>query len=109
MPKIYFCLPLPLLLIGCVQVPAVPNPPPATMTTWGPYGGFTMSSGANCAGQATLTNGKTVVADSCFTSAENVVLCTDSTAPSAVSCAPTAGELNISGFGSDQVAYARVR
>lgn len=97
------------LLVGCFQVPAVPTPPPTTMSTWGPYGGFTMSSGANCAGQTALVNGKTIVSNPCFTGSDNVVLCTDITAPNAVACSPTVGQVAIAGFGFDQVAYARVR
>jgi hypothetical protein len=94
---------------GCVQIPPEPAPPPATITSYGPFGGFTMSSGANCAGHATLTNGSATIQDSCFTGAENIVLCTDTSAPVAASCSPGSGRLRISGFGNDTIAYARVK
>src|SRR5205807_10657185 len=65
---------------GCLQIPVEPAPPPTTMSSWGPFGGFTMSSGANCAGHATLTNGLATIQDPCFTEGTNVVLCTDPSA-----------------------------
>lgn len=98
-----------LCLTGCLQVPPLPVPPPTTMTSWGPMGSFTMSSGANCAGHATLDSGGTsTIQDACF-SDNAVVLCTDTTSASAVRCAPGAGALSISGMAGDTVAYARVR
>jgi hypothetical protein len=98
-----------ILTGGCFMVPPEPAPPPTTMSSWGPFGGFTMSSGANCAGHATLTNGAATIRDSCFTSSENIVLCTDTSAAVAVSCSPGSGRLTIYGLGTDTIAYARVR
>jgi len=72
-------------------------------------GGFSMSSGSNCAGQATLTGGAATVQNACFSGADNVVLCTDTTAVSAVRCTPALGTLAIAGSSSDVVAYARIR
>jgi hypothetical protein len=68
-----------------------------------------MSSGATCAGHATLNGGIASVSDPCFTSSENIVMCTDTTAANAVKCAPSNGYLGISGFAGDTIAYARVR
>ena len=98
-----------LFAAGCLQVQPQPMPPPTSISSWGPLGGFTMSSGANCAGHATLTNGLATIPDPCFTGSANVVLCTDTSAPAAVSCAPESGSLAITGAGSDAIAYARVR
>ncbi len=100
---------LAMTLCGCLMVPPEPTPPPTTITSYGPLGGFTMSSGANCAGHATLINGFVTVQDPCFSSSENVVICTDTSSPSAVSCTPGSGRLSIAGMGSDTVAYARVK
>lgn len=73
-------------------------------------GGFTMTSGSSCAGHATLdSRGAFMVADGCFASADDVVLCTDTTYASAVRCAPSVGSLSISGVAGDTIAYARVR
>jgi hypothetical protein len=72
-------------------------------------GGFTLSSGGNCAGQATLSGGAATIRDACFSGADNVVLCTDTSAVSAVRCTPAAGELDIAGSAGDVVAYARIR
>lgn len=94
---------------GCLQVQPQPAVPPTTMTSWGPLGSFSMSSGAVCAGQATLTGGIASVTDPCFTGSTNVVLCTDTTAASAVKCAPGAGSLAISGAAGDTVSYARLK
>jgi hypothetical protein len=97
---------------GCFQVqpqPPLPNLPPTTMSSWGPAGGFTMTSGSTCAGRATLNLGKASVTDPCFTSADNIVLCTDTTAPFAVQCAPENGFLIISGSGADTISYARMK
>ncbi len=98
-----------LSVSGCIQIPAEPTPPPTTISSYGPLGGFTMSSGANCAGHATLSNGSATVQDPCFSSSENVVVCTDTTSPAAVSCTPGSGRLSIAGIGDDRIAYARVK
>jgi hypothetical protein len=98
-----------LFAAGCLEVAPEPPPPPTTMSSWGPFGGFTMSSGANCAGHATLNNGFTTIHDPCFSGSANVVLCTDTSTPAAVSCTPESGSLAITGVGSDSIAYARVR
>jgi hypothetical protein len=98
-----------LLAAGCLQVQPQPMPPPTSISSWGPLGGFTMSSGANCAGHATLTNGLATIQDPCFTGSANVVLCTDTSAPVAVSCTPESGSLAVTGAGNDSIAYARVR
>jgi hypothetical protein len=93
---------------GCFQVQ--PQPLPATtMSSWGPAGGFTMSSGSTCSGHATLIAGNTTVTDPCFTGVDNVVMCTDNSTPSAVQCTPGSGYLSISGTGSDTISYSRVK
>jgi hypothetical protein len=104
-------LPLALLcLTACVQVPPLPATPPTTMSSWGPMGGFTMSSGANCAGHATLdSGGMSTIQDTCFGSGNDIVLCTDTTSAKAVRCLPGAGTLSVSGAAGDTIAYARVR
>src|SRR5437870_11744660 len=89
---------------GCLQIAPEPAPPPTSVSSWGPLGGFTMSSGANCAGHATLINGLATIQDPCFTGRENIVLCTDNTSPAAVSCTPGSGKLAIMGIGSDSIA-----
>ena len=94
---------------GCLQVQPQPPLPAATMSSWGPAGGFTMSSGSTCAGHATLAAGHTSVADPCFTSIDNVVVCTDNSAASAVQCSPSSGYLSIYGTGNDTVSYSRVK
>ena len=96
---------------GCFQVAPqpLPNLPATTMSSWGPAGGFTMTSGSTCAGHATLNLGKASVTDPCFTGADNIVLCTDTTAPFAVQCEPESGFLIISGSGADTIAYARMK
>jgi hypothetical protein len=94
---------------GCLEVAPQPAVPPTTMSSWSPLGGFSMSSGATCAGHATLNGGIASVSDPCFTSTENIVMCTDTTAANAVKCAPSNGYLAISGFADDTIAYARVR
>jgi hypothetical protein len=95
-------------LAGCFIEP-VSTPPPTTISSWSPVGGFTMSTGASCAGHATLSLSSTVIKDACFTASENIVLCTDTTSAAAVRCAPGAGTLTISGIAGDTIAYARVR
>ena len=94
---------------GCLEVAPQPAVPPTTMSSWGPLGGFSMSSGATCAGHATLSGGVASISDPCFTSSENIVMCTATPAPTAVKCAPSNGYLAISGFADDTNAYARVR
>jgi hypothetical protein len=94
---------------GCLQVQPPPTPPPTTISSWSPLGGFTMSSGANCAGRATLGDSPTVVSDGCFTSTDNIVLCTNTTSSSGVRCTPQAGSLTIAGAAGDTISYARVR
>ncbi|HVA69073.1 MAG TPA: hypothetical protein VNF45_07140 [Candidatus Binataceae bacterium] len=98
-----------LTAAGCFQLQPQPAVPPTTMTSWGPLGSFTMSSGAVCAGQTTVTEGTASVVDPCFTGNTNVVLCTDMTTASAVKCAPGAGTLVISGAKGDTISYARVK
>jgi hypothetical protein len=94
---------------GCFQLPQQPPLPPTTMSSWGPAGGFTMSSGSTCSGHATLTAGQTSVTNPCFTGLDNVVLCTDNSTASAVQCSPGSGYLAISGSGSDMISYSRVK
>ena len=99
-----------LTMAGCLQVQPQPPLPPTTMSSWGPTGGFTLSSGPSaCAGHATLIAGHTSVTDPCFTGVDNIVLCTDVTSASAVQCSPGSGFLVVSGSGSDTISYARVR
>jgi hypothetical protein len=62
-----------------------------------------------CAGRIQLEQGSATVRDACFTGDTNIVLCTDSTAASAIRCAPGVGNLQLSGTGSDLINYARVR
>ena len=95
---------------GCLQVQPQPPIPPATMSSWGPLGGFTMSSGATCAGHVTLLNdGAASVSDSCFTGDDNIVMCTDTTGANPVKCTPAYGNLSISGAAGDTISYVRVR
>lgn len=94
---------------GCLQVPPQPPLPPTTVSSWGPTGGFTLSSGATCAGHATLSAGRTSVNDPCFTGVDNVVMCTDTSTANAVQCSPNSGYLAIAGAGGDTISYARVR
>ena len=97
-----------LLAAGCFTYSA-PAPPPMTMTAWSPGGSFTLSSGGNCAGQASLVGGFATVSDPCFTSSYNVVVCSDNTLPNPVKCTPTSGSLSLSGTGNDSVSYARLK
>jgi hypothetical protein len=94
---------------GCLQVAPQPAVPPTTMTSWSPMGGFSMSSGAACAGHALLTNGSATVNDSCFTGADNIVMCTDTTAPNPMRCSPAEGSLSVAGAPGDTISYARVK
>jgi hypothetical protein len=98
-----------LTAAGCLQLQPQPPVPPTTMSSWGPLGGFTMSSGAACAGHATLNDGHSSVDDPCFTGSDNIVMCTDTTAANAVECAPGNGNLTISGAPGDTISYARIR
>ena len=63
----------------------------------------------SCAGKAQLQQGSAVVSDNCFTGDTNIVVCTDTTAPNPVMCAPHKGELAIAGGANDVVSYARVQ
>lgn len=94
---------------GCLEVAPQPAPPPTSFSSWSPLGGFTMSSGANCAGRAALEHSSTVVSDNCFTGIDNIVMCTDTTTAAAVGCTPAAGSLTITGAAGDTIAYARIR
>ena len=98
-----------LMASGCLQVAPQPPVPPTTMSSWGPMGGFSMTSGAPCSGKATLSDGTASVSDVCFTGADNIVLCTDTTAANPLRCTPASGSLAISGGIGDTVAYARIR
>jgi hypothetical protein len=94
---------------GCLEVAPQPPLPATTMSSWGPAGGFTLSSGMTCAGHATLIAGHASVSDRCFTGIDNVVMCTDTTAPNAVQCSPGYGYLTISGAAGDTISYARMK
>ena len=96
-------------MAGCLQVQPQPPLPATTMSSWGPAGGFTLSSGSTCAGHATLNAGRASVSDPCFTGADNIVMCTDTTAANAVQCSPGYGYLTISGTGGDTISYARMK
>jgi hypothetical protein len=98
-----------LTTAGCFQVQPQPPVPLTTMSSWGPLGGFTMTSGSNCAGYATLSNRESSVSASCFTGSDNIVMCTDATAANPVMCMPGNGYLTISGTAGDDISYARVR
>lgn len=98
-----------LTTAGCLQVQPQPPVPPTTMSSWGPLGGFTMTSGPNCAGYSTLNSRETSVSAACFTGSDNIVMCTDATAPNPVMCMPGDGYLTISGTAGDNISYARVR
>ena len=96
-------------MAGCLEVQPQPPLPPTTMSSWGPTGGFTMSSGSTCAGHATLNGGRASISDPCFTGIDNVVMCTDTTAANPVQCSPGFGYLTISGTGADMISYARMK
>ncbi|MGA8566329.1 MAG: hypothetical protein WB580_00920 [Candidatus Binataceae bacterium] len=98
-----------LMAAGCLQVAPQPPVPPTTVSSWGPMGGFAMSSGAPCTGRATLSDGTASVSDACFTGADNIVMCTDTTAANPLRCTPASGSLTISGGIGDTVSYARIR
>jgi hypothetical protein len=98
-----------LMTAGCLQVAPQPPVPPTTMSSWGPMGGFSMTSGAPCSGKATLSDGTASVSDVCFTGADNIVLCTDTTAANPIRCTPANGSLSMSGGIGDTISYARIR
>jgi hypothetical protein len=98
-----------LTTAGCLEVAPQPPLPATTMSSWGPGGSFTMSTGSTCAGHATLNLGRASIYDPCFTGSDNVVICTDTTAPMAVQCTPESGYLTIAGAGADMISYARVK
>ncbi|HTY56002.1 MAG TPA: hypothetical protein VMB26_12405 [Candidatus Binataceae bacterium] len=94
---------------GCLQVQPQPAVPPTTMSSIGPFGSFTMTSGSNCTGYATLSGSQTSVTAACFTGSDNIVMCTNTTAANPVMCMPGDGHLTIGGTTGDVIAYARVR
>lgn len=98
-----------LTFSGCLEVQPQPAVPPTTMSSWGPMGGFTMTSGSSCAGAATLSLREMSVSASCITGDDNIVMCTDTTAANPVMCRPERGYLTVSGTLGDTIAYARVR
>jgi len=98
-----------LMASGCLQVASQPPVPPTTMNSWGPMGGFSMSSGVPCSGRATLSDGTASVSDACFTGTDNIVMCTDTTAANPIRCTPAYGSLSISGGVGDTISYARLR
>jgi hypothetical protein len=98
-----------LTMGGCLQVQPQPPIPPATMSSWGPLGGFTMTSGVNCAGYVTVSGRETSVSAACFTGSDNIVMCTDATAANPVMCMPGNGYLTVSGTVGDTISYARAR
>jgi hypothetical protein len=98
-----------LIMNGCLQVAPQPPVPPTSMSSWGPLGGFSVSSGAPCAGKATLSDGTASVSDACFSGTNDIVMCTDTSAANPVKCTPGTGVLQISGGLGDTIAYARVR
>jgi hypothetical protein len=104
-----FTLFLILLFCGCLQVQPQPAVPPTTMTSWGPLGGFAVSSGTTCSGHLLLNGRTAVTSDQCFTGTADVVLCTDTSAPNPVMCTPASGYLTIAGTPGDTIAYARIR
>ena len=62
-----------------------------------------------CAGRVALTQGVASIDDACFSGDTNVVVCTDSSSPSPVMCAPHKGSLAIAGTGADTINYARIK
>jgi hypothetical protein len=97
-----------LLMNGCLEVQSQPPLPATTMSSWGPMGGFTVSSGSTCVGKATLNGGHASVSDPCFTGDDNIVMCTDTTAPNPIRCTPAPGYLSVSGASDDTISYVRV-
>jgi hypothetical protein len=108
LPSAFACL-FSVIGAGCLQVQSQPAAPPTNMTSWGPLGGFTVSSGTTCSGHLLLSGRTAVTSDQCFTGAADIVLCTDSTAPNPVMCSPASGYLSIAGTPGDTIAYARIR
>src|ERR1700730_7220877 len=100
---------LALTLGGCLEVQPQPAAPPTTVSSWSPMGGFTMTSGSSCAGSAALSMREMSVSASCLTGDDNIVMCTDTTAPNPVMCRPANGYLIMSGTMGDTIAYVRVR
>jgi hypothetical protein len=98
-----------LFTSACLQVQPQPAPPPATISSWSPLGGFTVTSGSNCGGHVTLTTTTATINDACFTGASDVVLCTDSTSVAAVKCTPGYGIMTVTGTAGDVISYARVK
>jgi hypothetical protein len=98
-----------LTVAGCLQVQPQPAIPPTTMSTWGPMGGITMTSGSTCAGYTTISGRESSVGATCITGSDNIVMCTDATAANPVMCMPGSGYLTVSGTAGDTIAYARVR
>jgi hypothetical protein len=49
------------------------------------------------------------VSASCFTGDDNIVMCTDTTAPNPVMCRPNNGYLTVSGTIGDTISYVRLR
>ena len=96
---------------GCLTVQPPPPPTqPASMSAWGPMGGFAVNYGnGTCSGLVSLTNGFATVADPCFTANNNAVVCSDNSSPNAVKCTPVPGSLLVQGTGSDAISYARVK
>lgn len=98
-----------ILASGCLQVQPQPSVPPTTMSSWGPLGGFAVSSGTTCAGHALLSAPTATVSDACFSGAADIVMCTDTTAPNPVMCSPADGYLSVAGTPGDTISYARLR
>ena len=94
---------------GCLQVQPQPAVPPTSVTSWGPLGGIAVSSGTTCAGHQLLSGSSATITDACFTGTADIVLCTDTSAPNPVMCAPGAGYLTIGGTPGDAIAYGRLR
>ncbi|MGA2412257.1 MAG: hypothetical protein ABSG46_17975 [Candidatus Binataceae bacterium] len=98
-----------IIASGCLQVQPQPSVPPATVSSWGPLGGFAVSSGTTCSGHALLSARTGTVTDGCFSGGSDIVMCTDTTAPNPVMCGPADGYLSIAGTPGDTISYARLR
>jgi|SRR5277367_3109107 len=98
-----------IIACGCLQVQPQPSVPPTTINSWGPLGGFAVSSGTTCSGHALLNAPTVTVSDGCFSGAADIVLCTDTTSPNPVMCSPASGYLSLGGTPGDTIAYARIR
>jgi hypothetical protein len=103
------CLVLSIAVSGCFQLQPQASVPPTSMASWGPLGGFAVSSGTSCAGHQLLNGQSATITDACFTGTADIVLCTDTTAPNTVMCSPGAGYLTIAGTPGDTIAYGRIR